>query len=143
MTRARKTFVVAHPKTFVPVVVLAGEEIPGWVLDEGLVTNPDIIGDGDETYWDAIEDEQLEDETDGDGPADETDEADVSRETEFSEEDPVTEETADVADDAVEEEQPRPDSSWKKAEIVEYAMTHGVAITGSETKDELLALLGE
>ena len=34
-----------------------------------------------------------------------------------------------------------PDNSWKKAEIVDFLEERGVELTGSETKDELLALI--
>ena len=34
-----------------------------------------------------------------------------------------------------------PDDSWKKAEIVDYLEERGDELTGSETKDELLAIV--
>ena len=110
MVKANATFVIADPDTFVYQVIQEGEEIPAWALDK--VTNPGIL-DGYET----------------------------ETTTEFGTgavaEEVVVEPTpGDDVDDGVD----LPDNSWKKAEIVDFLEERGVELTGSETKDELLAL---
>lgn len=126
MATARKTFVLADPKTYTPVVILAGETIPDWAL--GKVTNPDILG-GD------VETEEI---VSFDNPA-ETVEVPVT--------DPQTEEDADDEDGELDETQDftleddgdKPDETWLKAAIADYLVERGVSVSGGETKDELLA----
>lgn len=147
MVRAAVTFLLTDPETFSYRVIRAGEQIPDWALDSGLVTHPDIFGD-------AADEREFVGEVDDDGGADDSeedqaDEDDVSRETDVSEEDSDAEEYADLEEELVEivedeeDDQPRPDGSWKKAEILEYAMSNNIQVTGSETKDQLLELVEE
>lgn len=146
MVRAAVTFLLTDPETFSYRVIRAGEQIPQWALDTGRVTHPDIFAD-DGGFFDEP-DAVVEDDTGGDDESgqDPAEEDDVSRETETSEEDPDTEEDEDLESIVVnddEDDQPRPDSDWKKADILNYAMSNGIQIAGSETKDQLLALIDE
>ena len=111
MVKANATFVIADPDTFVYQVIREGEEIPAWALDK--VTNPGIL-DGYETET--------------------TTEFAVAEEVVVE---PAPGDDVDLPDNSVD----LPDNSWKKAEIVDFLEERGVELTGSETKDELLALI--
>lgn len=145
MVRAAELFLLTDPETFSFRVFRPGDEIPEWALE--LVTHPDIL---EQSNVPEDEPEQApEDDTEGadELEEDQTDEDDVSRETEISEEDSDAEEYAGldelIGDDVEDDDQPRPTADWKKADILEYAMSNGIQITGSETKDQLLALINE
>lgn len=117
MATARKTFVLADPKTFTPVVVLAGEKIPDWALDK--VTNPDILGDGSEPA--TIDEHTAPTETEEVEEVEEDGEIDPSQ------------------DFTIEDDGDKPDETWLKADIADYLVSRGVSVSGGETKDELLA----
>lgn len=123
MATARETFVLADPKTYTPVVIRAGETIPDWALDQ--VTNPDILGDGSEP---ATIDEHTAPTAPVAGDSEE-DELQGSEDDEIDESQNFT----------VEDEGDTPDETWLKAEIADYLIERGVGVSGSETKDELLA----
>lgn len=145
MVRAAETFLLTDPETFSYLVVGVGEDIPEWALDKGLVTHPDIL-EGDLPDVDDADTNVNDDGGEDESGEDQTEEDDVSRETETSEEDTDSEEYAGL-DDLVaeddEDDQPRPSGDWKKADILNYAMTNGYDVTGSETKDQLLELINE
>ena len=117
MATAHATFVVLDPEKLTYQVIHAGDEIPEWALEK--VTNPEILeGDYDAAY-------------DSDAgvvvpvPVDDND--DTQDELQGDNE-------GDDGEDI-------PDDSWKKAEIVDYLEERGDELTGSETKDELLAIV--
>ena len=116
MATARETFVLADPKTYTPVVILAGETIPDWALDK--VTHPDILGGDPEPVT-------IDDHAPPTAPV-----------TGDSEEDDEIDESQNFT---VEDEGDTPDETWLKAEIADYLIERGVSVSGSETKDELLA----
>ena len=111
MVKANATFVISDPETLAYKVIHVGEEIPAWALEK--VTNPGIL-DGYET------------------------ETTTEFDTGAVDEEIVVEPTpGDDEDDGVD----LPDGSWRKAEIVDFLNDRGDELTGSETKDELLAIV--
>ena len=132
MATARETFVLADPKTYTPVVILAGETIPDWALDK--VTHPDILGGDPEPV--TIDDHAPPTApVTGDSEEDEL-QGSEDDETADSEEDDEIDESQNFT---VEDEGDTPDETWLKAEIADYLIERGVSVSGSETKDELLA----
>lgn len=117
MATAHATFVVLDPEKLTYQVIHAGDEIPEWALEK--VTNPEIL-EGD---YEIVS----EYDTGDDNPVPVDDNGDTQDET--------------PGDNEGDDGEDIPDDSWKKAEIVDYLEERGDELTGSETKDELLAIV--
>lgn len=121
MALAKATFLALNPDSLTYQIIREGDEIPDWALEK--VTNPDILGDGEEAVVDFDTGDVTVEQTEGHTGDDNGDTQELQGGNE--------------GDDGVD----LPNGSWKKAEIVDFLDERGVELTGSETKDDLLALV--